>query len=73
MYVNMRNEGTNSNEHGEEKEESMNLVETIKIFQNNVHNYKDGNERIIKAKEKHVRFNINLMHILDRIEKEMDK
>ena len=26
MYVNMGNEGTNSNGHGEGKEESMNLV-----------------------------------------------
>jgi hypothetical protein len=31
MYVNMGNEGTNSNGHGEGKEESMNLVETIKF------------------------------------------
>jgi hypothetical protein len=28
MYVNMSNEGTTSNGHGEGKEESMNLVET---------------------------------------------
>jgi hypothetical protein len=33
MYASMGNEGTNSNGHGEGKEESMNLVETIKILQ----------------------------------------
>jgi hypothetical protein len=32
MYVNMGNEGTNSNGLGEGNEESMNLVETIKIL-----------------------------------------
>jgi hypothetical protein len=30
MYAHMGNESTNSNGHGEGKEESMNLVETIK-------------------------------------------
>jgi hypothetical protein len=41
MYVNMGNEGTNSNGHGEGKEESMNLVETIKFLQKDVQSYKD--------------------------------
>ena len=36
MYVNMDNEGTNSNGHGEGKEESMNMVETIIFFQKDV-------------------------------------
>jgi hypothetical protein len=40
MYIHMGNEGTNSNEHGEGKEESMNLVETIKSFQKDVLSYK---------------------------------
>jgi hypothetical protein len=50
MYVNMYNEGTNSNGHGEGKEESMNLVETIKSLQKYVQSYKDDNERLIKSK-----------------------
>jgi hypothetical protein len=40
MYVHMGNEGTNSNGHGEGKEESMNLVETIKSLQKDVLSYK---------------------------------
>jgi hypothetical protein len=36
MYVNMGNEDTNSNGHGEGKEESMNLVETIKSLQKDI-------------------------------------
>ena len=51
MDVHMGNEGTNSNGHGEGKEESMNLVETIKNMQKNVQSYKDDNERIMKSKE----------------------
>jgi hypothetical protein len=51
MDDNMGNEGTNSNGHGEGKEESMNLVEIIKIFQKDVQSYKDGNERVMKSKE----------------------
>jgi hypothetical protein len=51
MYANMGNEGTNSNGHGEGKEESMNLVDTIKIFQKDVQSYKSYNESLMKAKE----------------------
>jgi hypothetical protein len=51
MYVNMCNEGTNSNGHGEGKEERMNLVETIKILQTKVQSFKDDNERLMKSKE----------------------
>jgi hypothetical protein len=51
MDVHMGNEGTNSNGHGEGKEESMNLVETIKNFQKDFQIHKDDNERLIKAKE----------------------
>jgi hypothetical protein len=29
MDVHLGNEGTNSNEHGEERDENMNMVETI--------------------------------------------
>jgi hypothetical protein len=52
MDVHMGNEGTNSNGHGEGKEENMNLVETIKNLQKDVQSYKDDNERIMKSKEK---------------------
>jgi hypothetical protein len=51
MYVNMVNEGTNSNGHGEGKEKSLNLVETINFFQKDVQSYKVDNERLMKAKE----------------------
>jgi hypothetical protein len=40
MDVHMGNEGTNSNVHGEGKEESMNLVETIKNLQKAVQSHK---------------------------------
>jgi hypothetical protein len=73
MYVNMGNEGTNSNGHGEGKEENMNLVETIKSLQKDVQSYKDDNERLMKSKEQQEDFNIKLMQSLDRIEKKMDK
>jgi hypothetical protein len=73
MYVHMGNEGTNSNGHGEGKEESMNLVETIKSLQRDVLSHKDDNERLMKAKEQQEDFNIKLMQSLDRIEKKMDK
>jgi hypothetical protein len=51
MYVNMGNEGTNSNGRGEGKEESMNLIETIKSLQKYVQSYKADNERLMKSKE----------------------
>jgi hypothetical protein len=51
MYVDMVNEGTNSNGHGEGKEKTMNLVETKKGLQNDVQSYKYDNERLMKSKE----------------------
>ena len=51
MDVHMGNEETNSNGHGEGKEENMNMVETIKSFQKDVQTKKDDNERIMKSKE----------------------
>jgi hypothetical protein len=51
MYVHMGNEGTNSNGHGEGREERMNLVETINNFQRDVLSHKVDNERLMKAKE----------------------
>jgi hypothetical protein len=49
--VSMGNAGTKSNGHEEGKEESMNLVETIKSLQRDVQIYKADNERLMKAKE----------------------
>ena len=60
MYDHMGNEDTNSNAHGEGKEEIMNLVETIKILQKDVQSYKDDNERLMKSKEKQYGWNITL-------------
>jgi 50S ribosomal subunit-associated GTPase HflX len=61
LYVSMGNEGTKSNGHREGKEESMNLVETIKSLQKDVQSYKDDNERLMKSKEKQDGFNIKLL------------
>jgi hypothetical protein len=51
----------------------MNLVETIKNFQNDIQSYKVDNDRLMKAKEEQDGFNIKLLQRLDRIEKKMDK
>jgi hypothetical protein len=51
MDVHFGNEGANSIGHGEGKEESLNLVETIKIFRKDVQSHKYDNERLMKAKE----------------------
>jgi len=51
MYANIGDKGTYSNGHGEGKEESMNLVETIKNLQKDVQSYEDDNERFMKSKE----------------------
>jgi hypothetical protein len=51
MYVHLDNEGANSIGHGEEKEESMNLADTIKNFQKDFQSHKANNERLMKSKE----------------------
>jgi hypothetical protein len=51
MYANIGDEGIDSNGHGEVKEESMNLVKTIKCLQKDIQIYKVDNDRIMKAKE----------------------
>jgi hypothetical protein len=66
MYVNLGIEGTNSIVHGEGKEESMNLVETIKGLQKDVQNYKVDNERLMKSKEQQEDFNIRIMQSLEK-------
>jgi hypothetical protein len=60
-------EGTNSNGHGEGRDENMNMVETIKNLQKDVQSHKDDNERLMKAKEKQDEFNMKLMQILNMI------
>jgi hypothetical protein len=57
----MRNERTKSNGHDEGKEESINLVETIKNLQKYVQSYKEYNERLRKSKEQKDGFNIKLL------------
>jgi hypothetical protein len=51
MDVHMGIEGTNSNGHGEGKDENMNMEETIKNLQKDVQSQKYNNERIMRAKE----------------------
>ena len=54
-------EGTKSNGHGDERNENMNMVETIKNLQKDVQSHKDDNERLMKAKEQHDDFNMKLL------------
>jgi hypothetical protein len=42
---------TNSNGHGEGRDENMNMVETINNSQKDVQSHKNNNERIMRAKE----------------------
>jgi hypothetical protein len=73
MYDNIGDEGTNSNGHGEVKEEIMDLVRTIIFLQKDVQSYKADNDRLMKAKEEQDGFNIKLLHSFEIIEKNMDK
>jgi hypothetical protein len=43
MYVHLGIEGTNSNGHGEGRDENMNMVETIKNLQKDVQGHKVDN------------------------------
>jgi hypothetical protein len=52
MDVHLGIEGTNSNGHREERNENMNMAETIKNLQKNVQIHKADNERLMRAKEK---------------------
>jgi hypothetical protein len=52
MDVHLVMEGTNSNRHGEGKDENMNMVEIIRNLQKDVQSHKTNNERLMKAKEK---------------------
>ena len=51
MNVHLDIEGTKSNGHGEERDENLNMVETIKNLQKDVQSHKDDNERLMRAKE----------------------
>jgi hypothetical protein len=73
MDVHLGMEGTNSNGHGEERNEDMNMAETIKNLQKDVQSHKVDNERIMKAKEQQDDFNMKLLEGLNRIEKKLVK
>jgi hypothetical protein len=49
MDVHLGIEGTNSNGHGEGRDENMNMVETITNLQKDVQSHKDDNERLMRA------------------------
>ena len=59
-------EGTNSNGHGEGRDENMNVAETIKNLQKDAQIHKDDNERLMKAKEQQDEFNMKLMQRLNQ-------
>jgi hypothetical protein len=73
MDVHLSIEGTNSNGHGEERNENMNMAETIKNLQKDVQSHKDDNERLMRAKEQQDDFSMNLLQSLNRIENKLDK
>jgi predicted RNase H-like nuclease (RuvC/YqgF family) len=73
MDVHLGIEGTNSNGHGEGRDENMNMVETIKNLQRDVQSHKDDNESLMRSKEQHDDFNMKLLEILNRIENKLDK
>jgi hypothetical protein len=50
MNVHLGIEGTNSNGHGEGRDENMNMVETIKNLEKDVESHKVDNKRIMRAK-----------------------
>jgi predicted RNase H-like nuclease (RuvC/YqgF family) len=66
-------EGTNSNGHGDERNENMNMEETIKNLQKDVQNHKSENESLMKSKEQQDDFKTKLMQSLNIIEKKLDK
>jgi hypothetical protein len=51
MDVHLGIEGTNSNGHGEGRDENMNMVETIKNLQNDVQIHKVDNEILMRDKD----------------------
>jgi hypothetical protein len=73
MDVHLGIEGTNSNGHGEGRDENMNMVETIKNLQKDVQSHKVDNERIMRAKEQKDDFNMKLLESLKKVENKLDK
>ena len=73
MDVHLGMEGTNSNGHGEERNEDMNMAETIKNLQKDVQIHKDDNESLKKAEEQQDDFNMKLLEGLNIIEKKLVK
>ena len=61
MDVHLGIERTNSNGHGDERNENMNMAETIKNLQKDVQSHKDNNERIMRAKEQQDELNMKLL------------
>ena len=51
MNVHLDIEVTNSNGHGEERDENLNMVETNRNLQKDVQSHKADNERFMRAKE----------------------
>jgi hypothetical protein len=67
MNVHLDIEITNSNGHGEERDQNLNIVETIKNLQKDVQTHKVDNERIMRAKEHHDYFNMKLLKSPNKI------
>jgi hypothetical protein len=73
MDVHLGMEGMNSNVHGEERNEDMNMDETIKNLEKDVQSHKYDNESLMKYKEHQDEFNMKLLEGLNRIEKKFVK
>ena len=73
INVHLSIEGTNSNGHGEERNENMNMDATITNLQKDVQIHKADNERLMKPKEQQDDFNMKLLEGLNIIEKKLDK
>jgi hypothetical protein len=73
MDVHLGMGGTNSNGHGEGKDDNMNMVETIRKLQKDVQSHKSNNEMLMKSKEQQEDFNMKLIQSLHRIENKLDK
>jgi hypothetical protein len=73
MDVHLGIEGTNSNGHGEGRDENMNMVETIKNLQKDVQSHRDDNESLMRDKEQQEDLKMKLLQSLNIIEKNLDK
>jgi hypothetical protein len=73
MDVHLGIAGTNSNGHGEGRDENVNMVETIKNLQKDVQSHKADNESLMRAKEQQDEFNMKLLESLNKIENKLDK